>query len=467
MRIVIFAGTSEGKALALALAEAGHQVTATVATDYGKDVFTDFFKGHPSITTLEGRLKEAEMVQLIQQQDLVLDATHPFATEVSKNILTACEIASRDYLRILRDSVQIEASFGPVQYVQSIDEAIQVMNASEGKVLMTTGSKDLAKYTQVKDYQDRLYPRILSDQASLEIAERNGYKRSNIICMQGPFTAEVNSAMMQMIGAKYLLTKETGGSGGFYEKLQGCAMAGGTAIVIARPQEEVDKQVQRRIATASCTAADLAAFLQQEVGDVDGVKDFSLTELEAFQKKLEESPLENKQEGLSVAEGSHKQLRFPIFIDLEDQLVVVVGSGKIAQRRMRTLLAYGAKLRIISPRAGVELPEDIQQNYQQVEIWARDYEAGDLQGAVLAIAATDQRQTNQALAEEARAEKIFVSIADRKEESSFYFPAVWTGSKLSVGIVSDGQDHHYMKKSADKIRALLDALDLEEENEKN
>ena len=474
MKIVIFAGTSEGKAVAVALSDAGHKVTATVATDYGKDVFWDFFKNHPSITTLEGRLSILEMQQLIQQQDLVLDATHPFATEVSKNILTACETEQKDYLRIVRDAVEIQPRNKNIIQVKNIDEAIAVMNSFEDKVLMTTGSKDLAKYTQVQDYKERLYPRILPDRASLEIAEANGYKRSNIICMQGPFTAEVNAAMLRMIGAKYLITKETGGSGGFFEKLQGCEMAGASAIVIARPTEEIERHVPENIVTASCTAAELKAFLAYHKAEGNlPVRPFTVAALQDFKDTMQgivsqaDEAKEERETRLQAQNQAAVRLRFPIFIDLQDKLVTVVGSGRIAQRRIRTLLDYGAQIRIVSPRASSELCAEIKAQQHRLVLVERDYQAGDLKDALIAIAATSNRQINRQVAQDALKEKIFVSIADCKEESSFYFPAVWQGQRLSVGMVGDGQDHHYMKKSADKIRRLLKDLNLEDENEED
>ena len=103
---------------------------------------------------------------------------------------------------------------------------------------MTTGSKELLPYTDVVNYQSRLYVRVLPSQQSLEECLRHGFKPSNIICMQGPFSEGLNIAMLKQTDARYLVTKETGRSGGFDEKLSAAAKCNVKVIVIGRPSQE-------------------------------------------------------------------------------------------------------------------------------------------------------------------------------------------------------------------------------------
>ena len=161
--------------------------------------------------------------------------------------------------------------------------------------------------------------------------------------------------------------------------------------------------------------------------------------------------------------------RFPIFLDLKDKPVTVIGSGNIARRRIKALLRYGAKVRVISPNASSNLEmagildweEDIASGYRgEIEIINRTYEYGDLKDAVIAVTATDNREVNHQVYKEACERKIFVSVADKKDESSYFFPATWLGESLSVGIVGDGTDHRYVRQSADAIREALDKLNL-------
>ena len=89
----------------------------------------------------------------------------------------------------------------------------------------------------------------------------------------------------------------------------------------------------------------------------------------------------------------------------------------------------------------------------------RSYEPGDLTGAFLAVAATNDRDVNRAVGEEARAQSIPVSVADRAEECTFFFPALCTGKGMTAGVVSDGTDHHKTAAAAKAIRAVLEELE--------
>ena len=147
--------------------------------------------------------------------------------------------------------------------------------------------------------------------------------------------------------------------------------------------------------------------------------------------------------------------RFPLFIDLEGRRVVVVGAGIIARRRIEALARFGASVLVIAPDCDGELPEG-------VEYRARRYATGDLEGAVLAVAATDERETNRAVGEEAHALGIPVSVADRREECSFYFPALCFGDDVIAGIVSRGDDHKRTAEAAKAVRRVLsDSKELE------
>ena len=100
--ILIFAGTTEGRELAEHLAGAGVHCTVSVATEYGAQILGPG-KGR---TVLQGRLTQEQMEFLIREEDYicVVDATHPFATDVSAQIRKACEAAGVPYLRLARDT---------------------------------------------------------------------------------------------------------------------------------------------------------------------------------------------------------------------------------------------------------------------------------------------------------------------------------------------------------------------------
>ena len=142
--------------------------------------------------------------------------------------------------------------------------------------------------------------------------------------------------------------------------------------------------------------------------------------------------------------------RFPLFLDLTGKKVVLVGGGKIAARRIASLRLFGCCITVISPTLCCS---------DQGLTWLpRPYAPGDLEGAVLAIAATDDRAVNHQVGLDADALGIPVSVADRESECSFYFPAVCTGQDLIAGVVSTGKDHHKTARAAKAVRRALEEL---------
>ena len=105
-------------------------------------------------------------------------------------------------------------------------------------MLISTGSKELHLYTRIKDYKERFFARVLSTQEAVAEAVRLGFEGKHLIAMQGPYSEELNLAMLKHINAAYFVTKESGGAGGFEEKKKAAQKAGAELIVIARPKEE-------------------------------------------------------------------------------------------------------------------------------------------------------------------------------------------------------------------------------------
>lgn len=141
--------------------------------------------------------------------------------------------------------------------------------------------------------------------------------------------------------------------------------------------------------------------------------------------------------------------RFPLFVDLTGRRCVIVGGGAIAQRRAAVLSRFGAAVTVIAPTWTGGVPE--------VEWQARPYAPGDLRGAFLAVAATDDRQVNRQVGEEARRLGIPVTVADRREECTFFFPAVCEGETLIAGVISkNGADHRATAAGARAIRRTLE-----------
>lgn len=230
--ILLFAGTTEGRHIAKVLKDQPVSVTVSVATEYGETLIAPA----ENITVLHGRKNAEEIEALIRetQAQLLIDATHPYAAEITKTLKAVAEKTGTEYLRVLRASEQADGCV----FVDDTDAAIAYLNTLEDNVLLTVGSKELSCYTAVKEFETRLFARILPVKESTDAAFALGFSGKHLICMQGPFSEELNEAMIRAIDAKILVTKDTGASGGFAEKIRAARACGATPVVIRRPDEE-------------------------------------------------------------------------------------------------------------------------------------------------------------------------------------------------------------------------------------
>ncbi len=232
--VIIFAGTTEGRELSEYLSAQKIQVTACVATEYGETIL----RGKQYLNIHTGRMDAAQMKAFLQKTGagLVVDATHPYAAGVSQNVAQACRETKTEYLRLIRESQQMETKEAVL--VSSVEEAAAYLAQTSGNILATTGSKELAKYTMIPDYEKRVFARVLSTKEVAQACEELGFRGRNLICMQGPFSEELNTAMLRQFDCRYLVTKETGKAGGFKEKLRAAEKAGAKVVLVGRPEEQ-------------------------------------------------------------------------------------------------------------------------------------------------------------------------------------------------------------------------------------
>lgn len=231
--VLMFAGTTEGRRLAAYLLKRKVRVHICVATEYGESLLSE----HENLTISHERMDQEQMMKLMEalQPDCVVDATHPFAKEVTENIKKACEDTKISYLRLLREAMGKDSN---VVYVDSLEAAVSYLEDTKGNIFVSTGSKNIEVYTSLTDYQQRIYARVLSVKASVEKCEAVGIVGKHLICMQGPFSTEMNIATIRDFQIDWFVTKESGMTGGFQEKLEACERTGAKLLVIGRPEEE-------------------------------------------------------------------------------------------------------------------------------------------------------------------------------------------------------------------------------------
>ena len=232
MSILIFGGTTEGRLLARELSRRGLPAWVSVATPLGAEELT----GLPGITPLVGRKTEGEMAALLRGFSQCVDATHPYAAEVSANIRDACAETGVPLRRLLRDP---GGSFTGIR-VDSPEEAASFLAKQMGNILLAIGAKGLPAFSGLDSV--RLYPRVLPVEESLAACRRAGIPTRNIIAMHGPFSRALNAAILEQYRIRWMVTKDGGAAGGFGEKLAAARDAGAELVVIGRPKETGDGQ---------------------------------------------------------------------------------------------------------------------------------------------------------------------------------------------------------------------------------
>lgn len=409
--ILVFAGTTEGRELIQYLGNCNQKVTACVATEYGETLIPH----QDNLSVLAGRLDEAETEELFSknQYDMVIDATHPYAQIVTENILSACQKTNTRYYRCLRESSNEQdllAGYEKLICVENTQQAVEALNNISGNILLTTGSKELPAYKEVVGFSERIYPRVLPLEKVVHSCLELGVSPSHLIAMQGPFSEELNLAMIHQWDISCLVTKESGKAGGFAEKITAAQKAGIYILMIGRPQET-----------------------SQNV--------YSLKQLIQMLK-------ENFQ--IDREEVSNKY--FPKFVSVKGKMVQVIGGGNIAARRIQTLLNFGADVQVIAPKLGTKCQELLAEN--QIQWVPREWVPGDCT-AQMVLAATNDKEVNRQIAAECRAKGIEVNRCDCKEDCDFYFPAIVENEDIVVGLCSNGKDHTLVKNTAEKLRKIL------------
>lgn len=247
--ILIFAGTTEGRRLSECLADVGIRHTVCVATEYGEIVQ----KEHPLVSVHCGRMDQEEIHAFLKERDYaaVVDATHPYAKVVTDNIKAALSGMDIPYFRLRREFGQ-KSDYENISYFESNEACADALKHIPGNILLTTGSKELPVYAGIKELKDRLYVRVLPGLESIGICMEQGIAGKQILALQGPFTAEMNEAIIRQYQIGCLVTKQSGRTGGFQEKLEAAKNANIPVLVIGREEEpegstftEVCKGIER------------------------------------------------------------------------------------------------------------------------------------------------------------------------------------------------------------------------------
>ena len=232
-KVLVFAGTTEGRELAELLADSNIKCSVCVATDYALELMND-----KRLDVNCGRLTEEEMEVLMRDGkfDVVVDATHPYAQIVSQNVRQAADMESISLIRLRRSTESAEEGF--VSF-KTHEECSAWLSFQTGNILLTTGSKDLGSYAKNETIKNHLFVRVLPGEESIRLCTANGITGRQIIAMQGPFSAQMNECILREYSIDWMVTKISGHAGGFEEKVEAAKKAGVGVCAILPPSENV------------------------------------------------------------------------------------------------------------------------------------------------------------------------------------------------------------------------------------
>lgn len=239
---IVIAGTTEARNVIEALTQKGFFVTACVATPLGAQVLDDFC-GKALIRVETGRKNCREFTDFIIRENpaAVIDASHPFAVEVSKAVREACILTERLYIRCTRPELNIDPEWMPqIVDVDNAGQAAAYLNAVCGNILLTTGSNTVGTYVSgIRDFNRRCYVRVLQTSESVKACQDAGVDPARVISMNPPFSEADNVKLLREKNIDFLVTKESGQAGGFREKLMAARAVGAVVVIIRRPREIV------------------------------------------------------------------------------------------------------------------------------------------------------------------------------------------------------------------------------------
>ncbi|MFZ1872612.1 MAG: cobalt-precorrin-6A reductase [Chania sp.] len=250
--IHIFGGTRDARLICQCFELAGENYSLSVASDAGKQL-----AGNLQGEVVVGRMDSDEMADYLQRRGIrwVIDASHPYADALSTNVMNACRRLGLRLTRYQRPSEIDQLSHPQLHKVNTLAEACALARGMGQRVLLTTGSKQLAEYQRGLPGKTLLV-RVLPTAEVLAQSEALGLGVDNIIALRGPFSARFNQALYEFCQPDVVITKESGSEGGYLQKVEPCLALNIPCIVVRRPQplENEGEQVDSLAAFAQLLA---------------------------------------------------------------------------------------------------------------------------------------------------------------------------------------------------------------------
>lgn len=230
--ILVLAGTQDGREIAAGLREAGYEVIASVVSEYGRELVAQ-----SGVPVQAAAMNEQELQQFVIQHGirLMIDATHPYAVNVSRN---ARQVAANLHIPCLRYERPDSALpiYAKLVLAPDMQRAAEMAVGLGKTVFLTTGSHSLPLFRAAAAGRDcRLIARVLPQPEVIADCIANGFSPADIIAAQGPFSQELNRELFRAYGADVMVTKNSGAIGGTDAKIAAAIELGLIIVVVQRP----------------------------------------------------------------------------------------------------------------------------------------------------------------------------------------------------------------------------------------
>jgi precorrin-6A/cobalt-precorrin-6A reductase len=231
-------GTSEGREILSILNETTDDIFISTTSSYGASLYEKYrYKKVNSIP-----LDENGFCDAIKENDITVfaDVTHPYATEVSRNIISACKKCKIKYARYERAGVlQNYAGVSNVVAVKSYDEMPEKLHGISGTVMNTTGSRNISKVLGM-DIKNRIIHRVLPSSKVIGEIERLGVTADDIVALKMDLNIQrINDALIDAYNVEAILAKDSGVEGGTVEKIEAALRNDIKIIVLERQKTDL------------------------------------------------------------------------------------------------------------------------------------------------------------------------------------------------------------------------------------
>ncbi len=238
--IALILGTSEGREILSLLNKFTDNILISTATAYGGEILKNY--KYKKLNTKPLNKEELSNMLKENQVNILIDASHPYALEVTKNAREVSKDLNIEYLRYERPSSAEEFKENKkVVFLEDYKDLNEALKNIKGNILNTSGSRNMNKILDLK-LENRIIHRVLPSVKVLEDCFNLGVKVEDLMAIKGPISKELNKAFIKDYYAKALILKDSGPQGGTKEKILACLECNIYALVIRRKKINYERE---------------------------------------------------------------------------------------------------------------------------------------------------------------------------------------------------------------------------------